>query len=190
LVKFGWIVVAESADSGMRTGCANAAPFSATYVHHAGACADLRTSALAENGFSRTFRAKIVTLAEKFVALTRRVGESAAKGNSESDKTLVRHIYDLHVTRKSYDAAELVQLAAMIAYADAEEYGDKHPAYRNDPIGETLNGAADLASSSSYARQYAEFIRDMVYGQQAGFDAALKTIDGLCRQLQLLDPTP
>ncbi len=124
------------------------------------------------------------TLAEKFVALTRRVGEEAANTSSERDKTLVRHIYDLHVTRACYDASELAQLVLKIAYADAEAYGHKFPAYRDDPIGETLKGAAILASDSSYAEHYANFLRDMVYGDRPEFSVAMATIEELCQKLR------
>ena len=82
-------------------------------------------------------------LAEKFVGLTRRVGEDAANAKPEPDKTLVRHIYDLHVTRASYHASELVELAAKIAYADATVYGHKFPAYRDDPIWRDAEGRGD-----------------------------------------------
>lgn len=126
------------------------------------------------------------TLAEKFVALTRRAGEEAANAGQERDKTLVRHIYDLHVTRASYDPAALVELVATIAHADAETYGHKFPAYRDDPIGETLKGAAILAGDGSYAEQYAEFLRDMVYGERPDFRQAMVTIEELCQKLKEL----
>lgn len=100
-------------------------------------------------------------LAEKFVALTRRVGETAARADSERDKTLVRRMYDLCVTRPSYDASELVDLASTIVHDDAEAYGHRLPAYRDDPLRETLNGAATLASDQTYAEQYSEFLRNM-----------------------------
>lgn len=125
------------------------------------------------------------TLAEKFVALTRRVGEQAANAEPERDKTLVRHIYDLHVTRGSYEASELADLAAKIVYADAEAYGHKFPAYRNDPIGETLKSSAILAGDASYAEDYSEFLRDMVYGERPDLKVALKTIEEICQRLKV-----
>ena len=38
-------------------------------------------------------------VAEKFVALTRRVGAELASASGQRDPTLVRHIYDLHMIR-------------------------------------------------------------------------------------------
>lgn len=123
------------------------------------------------------------TLAEKYVALTRRAGEQAANAERERDTTLVRHIYDLHVTRGSYDTLELVDLVAKIVYADAQAYGHKFPAYRNDPIGETLKSSAILAGDARYAADYSEFLRDMVYGERPDFKVALKTIEEICHRL-------
>ena len=123
------------------------------------------------------------TLAEKFVALTRRVGEAAANPGQERDKTLVRHIYDLHMTRANYDPSDLTGLAAEIAKADAAAYGHKFPAYRNDPIGETVKSAAILARDASYSGQYADFLRDMVYRDRPNFPEAMATIEELCRKM-------
>jgi len=52
------------------------------------------------------------TVAEKFVALTRRVGAELADAGGPRDPTLVRHVYDLHVMRAHYDPSEVVALAA------------------------------------------------------------------------------
>jgi predicted nucleotidyltransferase component of viral defense system len=52
------------------------------------------------------------TAAEKLVALTRRAGAELAGLRDKRDPTLVRHIYDLHVIREHYDAADVAGLAA------------------------------------------------------------------------------
>jgi hypothetical protein len=62
----------------------------------------------------------VETAAEKFVAVTRRAGAEQAGAGGPRDPTLVRHIYDLHVIREHYDAAEVVSLARQIMLADAE----------------------------------------------------------------------
>jgi Nucleotidyl transferase AbiEii toxin, Type IV TA system len=69
----------------------------------------------------------VETAVEKFVALTRRAGAVLA-GLRERDPTLVRHLYDLHVIRGHYDAADFAVLAREIMSADAETYGDGFPA--------------------------------------------------------------
>ena len=115
------------------------------------------------------------TLAEKFVALTRRAGEEIAATGSVQDKTLVRHVFDLHATRSGYRPEALVNLALQIIPADAAAYGHKFPAYRDNPIAETLRAADALPSDIQFAGQYEEFLRDMVYGEHVGFETALAT---------------
>jgi hypothetical protein len=43
------------------------------------------------------------------------------------DPTLVRQIYDLHVTSAYYDATEVAQLALEIMPRDAEEFANQFP---------------------------------------------------------------
>ena len=123
------------------------------------------------------------TAAEKFVALTRRVAAERDLLEQERDPTLVRHIYDLHVTRENYDAAEVAVLAREIMPHDAEVFGNQYPPYRTDPIGETHRAIEALATDPAYARQYEEFRRVMVYGDQTGFAACLDTLRNLAEHL-------
>jgi hypothetical protein len=123
-------------------------------------------------------------LAEKFVALTRRAGAELANAGGPRDPTLVRHVYDLHVTRKHFEPAEVIELAQTIMLADAKTYGHQFPAYRDDPVAETLRAVAGLASDPGFAGRYAPFLRDMVYGEERPeFKIALATITALARQL-------
>ena len=71
--------------------------------------------------------AVVETVAEKFVALTRRVGPELADAGGPRDKTLVRHVYDLHIVRSHYDPSEVVALAREIIRADVEVYGHQFP---------------------------------------------------------------
>jgi hypothetical protein len=64
--------------------------------------------------------ALVETIAEKFVALTRRAGAELADAGGPRDKTIVRHAYDLHVIRSHYDPAEVIALAREIMRADVE----------------------------------------------------------------------
>ena len=126
----------------------------------------------------------VETVAEKFVALTRRAGAELAAASGPRDSTLVRHIYDLHVLRGHYDAAKVVTLARMIMRADAESYGHQFPAYRDDPIAETIRAVAGL-SGESYGKRYAVFLRDMVYSdERPAYEAALTTLAELAASLK------
>ena len=60
------------------------------------------------------------TVAEKFVALTRRAGAELADAGRPRDPTLVRHIYDLHVIRAHYDPGEAAALARTIMLTTVE----------------------------------------------------------------------
>jgi hypothetical protein len=74
------------------------------------------------------------TAAEKFVGFTRRAAAELADAGGPRDRTLVRHLYDLYVTREHYDAAEVAALAREIMPHDAAEFGNQFPAYRADPL--------------------------------------------------------
>ena len=128
--------------------------------------------------------ALVETVAEKFVALTRRAGAELADAGGPRDPTLVRHVYDLHVMRAHYDPAEVAALARTIMLADAKAYGHQFPAYRKNPIAETLRAVEGLAKDPDFANRYAAFRRDMVYGESPEFETALATITALAGRLE------
>jgi predicted nucleotidyltransferase component of viral defense system len=127
--------------------------------------------------------ALVETVAEKFVALTRRAGADLADANGPRDKTLVRHVYDLHVIRPHYDAGEVIALAKEIMPADIEAYGHRFPAYRENPVAETIRAISGLAADDQFAAHYADFLRDMVYGETPDFKTALATLSALGERL-------
>ena len=124
------------------------------------------------------------TAADKFVALTRRAGAELAGLVAERDLTLVRHLHDLHALREHYDPAEVAALAREIMLADARAYGNQFPAYREDPLVETLRAVEALAANVSYVRQFAEFQRLMVYGAVNEYNASIRTLKELAQHLQ------
>jgi len=124
------------------------------------------------------------TAAEKLVALTRRAGAELAGLRDRRDPTLVRHVYDLHMIREHYDAADVAALAGEIMAADAELRGEKFPAYQKDPISETLKAIEGIAADREYAAGYATFSRDMVYGDAPDFGAAVGTLKSMGEHLK------
>jgi hypothetical protein len=74
----------------------------------------------------------------------------------------VRHLHDLHALREHYDPAEVAALAREVMLADAEAYGNQFPAYREDPMRETLRAVEGLAADPGYPRRYGDFERSMV----------------------------
>jgi predicted nucleotidyltransferase component of viral defense system len=125
----------------------------------------------------------VESAAEKFVALTRRAGMQFA-GLEERDPTLVRHIHDLHVIREHYDVADAAALVRQIMVEDAKTYGAAFPAYRDDPLAETLRAVDSIAADAAFASGYATFQRDMVYGDKPAFATALATLTGLAGHLR------
>lgn len=124
------------------------------------------------------------TAADKFVALTRRAGAELAGLVAEPDQTLVRHLHDLHALREYHDPAEAAALAREIMLADAAVYGNQFPAYREDPLRETLRAVQRLAADAGYARQYGEFQRLMVYGDKTDYAACIETLREFSAQLE------
>lgn len=123
-------------------------------------------------------------VAEKFVALTRRVGAELADAGGSRDRTLVRHIYDIHAVRDRVRPSDVRSLILEIMADDVEAYGHQFPAYRESPVAETLRAVDGLASEERYARIYAEFVRDMVYGSAPTFQMALRTVSALADALR------
>lgn len=123
------------------------------------------------------------TAAEKFVALTRRTAVEIADAKGPRDQTLVRHIYDLHMIRDHYDTAEAALLVRDIVAQDAEEFGNQFPAYRDDPMAETLRAVETLVNEPVYIERYTVFLRDMVYGEHADYADCVKTLTAITEHL-------
>jgi predicted nucleotidyltransferase component of viral defense system len=124
------------------------------------------------------------TAAEKLVALTRRVGAELAGLRTARNTTLVRHVYDLHVIREHYDFAEVASLAREIMLDDAKTYGRDFPAYEANPLAETLKAIDGIAADEAFAKNYATFCRDMVYGDAPNFETELGTLKSLAQRLE------
>jgi hypothetical protein len=99
------------------------------------------------------------------------------------DPTLVRHVYDLHVTRERYDRSSVVALAKEIMSQDAEEYRNQFPAYRDNPLDETRRALAALEKEEVHAIRYAEFVQLMVYGERPSYFDAMQTVSSLTEDL-------
>jgi predicted nucleotidyltransferase component of viral defense system len=122
--------------------------------------------------------------AEKLVALTRRAGAELAGLREKRDPTLVRHMYDLHVIREHYDAADVAGLAREIMIDEAKTYGRDFPAYQINPLGESLKAIDGIAADTDFAKNYVTFRRDMVYGEAPDFQTAVATLKALAQYLQ------
>lgn len=96
----------------------------------------------------------------------------------------MRHLHDLHALREHYDAGEVIALAREVMLGDVEAYGNQFPAYRENPLRETLRAFEGLAADPGYARQHAEFQRLMVYGGKVEYSTSIGTLRDLAAQLR------
>lgn len=96
----------------------------------------------------------------------------------------MRHVYDLHVIREQYDVADVAGLAREIMIDDAKTYGRDFPAYEADPLAETLGAINGIAADADFAKNFATFSRDMVYGDGPDFATALGTLRSLAQHLE------
>lgn len=124
------------------------------------------------------------TAADKLVALTRRAGAELAGLREKRDPTLVRHIYDLHAIRGHYEPADVGKLAREIMDTEAATRAEDFPAYKADPLAETLKAIDGIVASPDHAADYETFRRDMVYGAGADFETAVATLKDLRGHLQ------
>jgi hypothetical protein len=67
--------------------------------------------------------------------------------------------------------------------ADAEAYGNQFPAYRENPMRETLRAVEGLAADPGYVQRYREFQRLMVYGSEVEYAACVSTLRDLSARL-------
>jgi len=118
------------------------------------------------------------TVAEKFVALTRRIAAERDLDNAP-DPTLVRHIYDLWAVRAHYDRGAAAALIPALLKSDAEAFGNQFPAYRENPGAATRVAIEALTADRAHENRFSAFQRDMVYGERAEFTAAMRELHAL-----------
>jgi hypothetical protein len=73
-------------------------------------------------------------------------------------------------------------LAREVMLADAEAHGNQFPAYRDNPMRETLRAVEGLAGDPGYTRRYGEFQRMMVYGGEIEYRACMDTLRELSQR--------
>jgi predicted nucleotidyltransferase component of viral defense system len=103
------------------------------------------------------------TAADKFVALTRRIGEEQYKQLTR-DRSLLRHVYDLYRIRSHVTLDEIRPLIGTIMESDRRSRSNGFPAYADNPQKVSRDAIKLLAKDASYAEAFEGFQRDMVYG--------------------------
>lgn len=127
------------------------------------------------------------TLAEKALALLRRIAESSAgRQRGEYEPRLVRHLYDMHqITRKHPAIAARVPAAffSELVKADARQFRNQHPEFAANPRKEMARALAGLKTGPRYRADYANFLDQLVYGEAVNFDAALAAFERVAAKL-------
>lgn len=105
------------------------------------------------------------TAAEKWVALTRRVADSQFNSR-QSDKNLVRHIYDLyHLKSSGLLTGEYCSIVSGIIENDRNRYKKTNTAFALNPLG-TIELALDqLFKDHRWHDHWDLFLENMVYGE-------------------------
>jgi hypothetical protein len=85
--------------------------------------------------------------------------------------------------RDHFVMADVVSLSKDIMVSDAQDFGHQFPAYRDNPIAETIRAIEGVIADSTFAERYKAFLRDMVYGEKPAFAEAAATIVDFSRQL-------
>jgi hypothetical protein len=68
--------------------------------------------------------------------------------------------------------------------ADASTYGDHFPAYRANPLAETLRAVERIASDPGFATGYDTFKSEMVCGDVPDFNTAMSALTSLAQRVR------
>jgi predicted nucleotidyltransferase component of viral defense system len=122
------------------------------------------------------------TAADKFVALTRRIGEERHKQHTR-DRSLLRHIYDVYRIRSHLDLDEMRPLIGEILESDRQSRSGGFYAYAQNPQAVSRDVIEMLAKDTSYADAFESFQRDMVYGDRIALHDCLPVLRELATML-------
>lgn len=139
------------------------------------------------DGKPYTFQTKCVDLREglieKLISFPRRLAMHLVNSSRELDKTLVRHLFDVHQIIKAHpgvlDETQLLQnILIGKLNQDAKDFANQHPEFLVDPMGELRKAMMFAKENPIISTMYINFIRDMVYSSNPpSFDEAFQTFN-------------
>jgi predicted nucleotidyltransferase component of viral defense system len=147
-----------------------------TEIHKIGLLFDMLTSGSYQSSIEIECVSLQEVLAEKLVSFSRRLVLQLQQGSvgmlldapSGWDKTLVRHIYDVHQIIQSNpklnaNTEDFARMVSSVIANDAIDFKNQHPQFYIKPLTQ-LNDALTWASNSKDLKsQYESFVADMVY---------------------------
>lgn len=128
------------------------------------------------------------TASEKFVSLLRRTAALDRKQSRIDDKTLIRHVYDLHLINKTLeDITPLKALVKRVIKLDVDQFGGNHEAFKKNPQEELKHGLRLLSQDKIHKERYNQFINPLVYHPSpANWDEAIATVEKMA--IKWLEP--
>jgi predicted nucleotidyltransferase component of viral defense system len=129
---------------------------------------------------------------EKLISFPRRLAMHLHDPARNLDKTLVRHLYDIHQTTKAYpdllsDTKPLQEILISKLAQDAREFSTQHPGFVSNPLGELRKAMEFARIDPMINSMYKNFIRDMVYGRNPpSFEESINSFN---ESLDMLLPT-
>ncbi|MBI4357259.1 MAG: nucleotidyl transferase AbiEii/AbiGii toxin family protein [Gammaproteobacteria bacterium] len=119
------------------------------------------------------------TIAEKWVALTRRV-------IVEYEPTLLRHIYDIHMALASnkLNRGTVSEIIEQSIRYDAVQFKNQHTDYHKNPGAVIQRALSELQTNRRYPRDYERFLQGMIFGGRLPrYDTALENVLELSKGL-------
>lgn len=124
------------------------------------------------------------TAAEKWVALTRRIASTQEK-ERDTDKNLVRHIYDLHqLQSKGLLSNQYKNLVNHIIEKDLSMFKKHNTTYTRNPMQASQDALAKLFHDPEWAHHWDEFCSQMVYEEnKTNFSEAINTLQLISEEI-------
>jgi len=121
------------------------------------------------------------TAIEKWVGLTRRI-IAIERTYHHDDKTLIRHVYDLHAIKQADKiSAAFFALAKIIINNDIKQFKNQHPEYLTNPSNEIKQSLTLLKNKPLWKERYQEFIETMVYDSTHAqeYESVINTLESI-----------
>lgn len=121
------------------------------------------------------------TASEKFVSLLRRTASHARDNSRPDDKTLIRHVYDLHLIYESMTSpSTLKPMVEQVIEIDKSQFGNQHKEFVNNANSELRYGLSLLIDEAHHQERYNQFIGPLVYHPSpAKWDEAISSVQEL-----------
>jgi predicted nucleotidyltransferase component of viral defense system len=129
------------------------------------------------------------TLAEKWVALTRRVS-ATERGYLKSENTLIRHLYDITSIIKSNKITDdFHNIVKLTIEKDSLQFKTQHPEYHAEPMKEIERSLSLLEIDKTWEKSYQDFLNDMLFDKNSAvpYQDALKAFQKLTREIVQYD---